>query len=419
MQTILGLILGGGRGARLFPLTRLRSEPAVPIAGKYRLIDIPISNCLNSGINRIYVLTQFLSVSLHRHIAYTYKFDPFHRGFVEVLAAQQTYETADWYRGTADALRQNLRYLQEDPAREFLILSSDQLYRMDYSQLLATHRGTHADITIGVAPVTGEQARNLGVVRLDAAQRVIALAEKPQGDEALRPFRRADGSGRDYLANMGIYLFERQVLFDLLAAYPAATDIVRELLARSLATHRVQAHLFTGYWEDLGSVGSYYQANLALAGDHPPFDFHSPEGVIYTRMRNLPASRVSAARMRHCLVSDGCLIEPGAVLERCVIGLRSRLGKNVTLRDTILIGADRYETDQERVANRRASVPDCGVGEGSVIERAIVDKDCRIGRNVRIASDGARPDDDGPNYHVRDGIVVIPNGAIVPDGSVI
>ena len=419
MQTILGLILGGGRGARLFPLTRLRSEPAVPIAGKYRLIDIPISNCLTSGINRIYVLTQFHSVSLHRHNAYTYKFDPFHRGFVEVLAAQQTYETADWYRGTADALRQNLRYLQEDPAREFLILSSDQLYRMDYSQLLATHRGTHADITIGVAPVTGEQARNLGVVRLDAAQRVIALAEKPQGDEALRPFRRADGSGRDYLANMGIYLFERQVLFDLLAAYPAATDIVRELLARSLATHRVQAHLFTGYWEDLGSVGSYYQANLALAGDHPPFDFHSPEGVIYTRMRNLPASRVSAARMRHCLVSDGCLIEPGAVLERCVIGLRSRLGKNVTLRDTILIGADRYETDQERVANRRASVPDCGVGEGSVIERAIVDKDCRIGRNVRIASDGARPDDDGPNYHVRDGIVVIPNGAIVPDGSVI
>jgi glucose-1-phosphate adenylyltransferase len=428
MQSVLSLILGGGRGTRLYPLTKLRSKPAVPLAGKYRLIDIPISNCINSGLNRIYVLTQFLSVSLHRHIAHTYKFDPFSRGFVEVLAAQQTNETADWYRGTADAVRQNLRYLQEDGAREFLILSSDQLYRMDFQQLLMTHRNTRADVTIGVVPVEQDQARDLGVVRVDESLRITALVEKPQTGEQLQPFRLSAGwleargaaaPRREYLANMGIYLFSRQVLFDLMEAHPAATDFVREILARGLTTHRVQAHFFNGYWEDLGTIRSYYEANLALTSDRPPFDFHSPEGVIFTRMRYLPASRVSAAQMDHCLISDGCLIHPGACLERCVIGLRSRIGKDVTLRDTILIGADRYETDRERAANSKQGIPDFSVGDGTVIERAIVDKDCRIGRNVRIINRQRLQEDDGPNYHIRDGIVVIPNGAVVSDGTVI
>jgi glucose-1-phosphate adenylyltransferase len=428
MHNILGLVLGGGRGARLFPLTKHRSEPAVPIAGKYRLIDVPISNCLNSGVNRVFVLTQFLSVSLHKHLAHTYKFDAFSRGFVEVLAAQQTNETADWYRGTADAVRQNMRYLHEDGAREFLVLSGDQLYRMDYRQLVAAHRDARADVTLGVVPVTREQARNVGVVRADDALRVTALVEKPETDEQLGPFRVPAGwleargaaaPGREYLANMGIYLFSRQVLFDLMEAQPAATDFVREILARSLKTHRIQAHLFNGYWEDLGTIRSYHEANLALAGDRPPFDFHSPEGVIYTRMRYLPASRVSAAHMHHCLISDGCLVQEGARLERCVIGLRSRIGKNATLRDTVLIGADRYETDRERAANGKRGLPDFGVGDGSVIERAIVDKDCRIGRDVRIINCQGLREDDGPNYHIRDGIVVIPNGAVVPDGTVI
>lgn len=428
MQSVLGLILGGGRGTRLFPLTAHRSEPAVPIAGKYRLIDIPISNCLNSGINRIYVLTQYLSVSLHKHIAHTFKFDPFSRGFVEVLAAQQTNETADWYRGTADAVRQNLRYLQEDPARHVLVLSGDQLYRMDFRQLLGAHLDGRADATMSVVPVTAEQARQVGVVRVDNSLRITGMIEKPQNDEQLAAYRLPPGwletrgipaLGRDYLANMGIYLFNRQVLFNLFEAQPAADDLVREVFIRSLTSHRIQAHVFAGYWEDLGTIRSYHEANLALAGDRPPFDFHSPEGVIYTRMRYLPASRVSAAQLEHCLISDGCLIQEGARLERCVIGLRSSIGRHATLRDTVLIGADRYETERERAANRKLEVPDFGVGEGTVIERAIVDKDCRIGRNVRIVNRRALQEDDGTNYHIRDGIVVIPNGAVVPDGCII
>jgi glucose-1-phosphate adenylyltransferase len=351
MPNVLGLILGGGRGARLYPLTKHRSEPAVPIAGKYRLIDIPISNCLNSEINRLHVLTQYLSVSLHRHLAHTYKFDPFSFGHIGILAAQQTNEASNWYRGTADAIRQNIRYLQEDNAEQVLVLSGDQLYRMDFRQMLAAHEQSRADITFCVKPVSAGQATNLGVVRVDDSLRITGLVEKPQTEGELKPFRLKPGwlegrglggRGREVLANMGIYLFRRQVLLDLLDRYPQANDLVHEIFAPSLATHRTQAHLFDGYWDDLGTIKSYYEANLALASDNPPFDFNSLEGVIYTRMRFLPASRVRAAQVQHCLISDGCVVEAGARLERCVVGVRSRIGHNVTLRDTILIGADRY-----------------------------------------------------------------------------
>jgi glucose-1-phosphate adenylyltransferase len=428
MRDVLGLILGGGRGARLFPLTKHRSEPAVPIAGKYRLIDIPISNCLNNGVNRVYVLTQYLSVSLHKHIANTYKFDPFSRGFVEVLAAQQTYETADWYQGTADAIRQNIRYLQEDPARYLLILSGDQLYRMNFRQLLAVHGDSHADVTMSVVPVTRDQAKDLGVVRVDESLRITGLVEKPRTDAQLEPFRLpagwleargVAGRGREYLANMGIYVFTKDVLLGLLAAQPRATDLLLEIFTRGMASHRIHAHVFGGYWQDVGTIQSYHEANLALASEQPPFDFHSSEGVIFSRMRYLPASRVRAAHMRHCLVSDGCVIEPGARLERCVVGLRSRIGRHAVLRDTVLIGADRYETEQGREDNHKRGVPDLGVGEGSLIERAILDKDCRIGRNVQIVNQRELVEYDGPNYHIRERIVVIPNGAVVPDGTII
>jgi glucose-1-phosphate adenylyltransferase len=428
MEPTLTLILGGGRGARLYPLTKHRSEPAVPIAGKYRLIDIPISNCLNSGLNRIYVLTQYLSVSLHRHLGATYKFDPFSRAFVEVLAAQQTNEAADWYRGTADAVRQNLRYVQEDGARLILILSGDQLYRMDFRQMAATHRDSKADVTIAVVPVTRSRARSLGVVSVDDGQRILDLTEKPQTEEQLEALRtpadwlwqRGLGSeGREYLANMGIYLFNREVLLDVLYGQPQANDLVTEVFPSRLKTFRIQAHLFDGYWEDLGTVQSYYEANLALVGDKPPFDFHSADSVIYTRMRNLPASRVGGTHLKQCLISDGCVIQPGARLERCVIGVRSRIGRNATLRDTILIGADRYETDEERARNARRAVPDFNVGDNAVIERAILDKDCRIGCNVQLINRRQLSNEDGPNYVIRDGIVVIPNGAVVPDGTVI
>jgi glucose-1-phosphate adenylyltransferase len=428
MHDVLCLILGGGRGTRLYPLTKLRSKPAVPVAGKYRLIDIPISNCINSGLNRIYVLTQFLSVSLHRHIANTYKFDPFSRGFVEVLAAQQTNEAADWYQGTADAVRQQVRYVVEDPCKEVLILSGDQLYRMDFRHLMATHRKSGADATIAVLPVPKSQTSGLGLVRVDETGRVIGFVEKPKTDEALEPVRMSEewlaargieARGRPYLASMGIYAFNREALLEFLNARPLATDFGKEIFPRSIRSHKVFTHVFDGYWEDLGTIKAYHEASLALAGDDPPFDFHSPEGVIYTRMRFLPASRISGANVAQCLISDGCVVQPGADLRHCVVGVRSRIGRNSVLRDTVLIGADRFETDADRLANRQRGIPDLVVGDNAVIEGAILDKDCRVGNNVRIVNHAGVADYECDTYVIRDGVVTIPRGSVVPDGTVI
>ncbi len=428
MHDVLSLILGGGRGTRLYPLTKLRSKPAVPVAGKYRLIDIPISNCINSGLNRIFVLTQFLSVSLHRHIANTYKFDPFSQAFVEVLAAQQTNEAADWYQGTADAVRQQMRYVVEDPCKEVLILSGDQLYRMDFRQLLATHRETKADATLAVLPVPRNQVEAFGIVRVDETGKVVGFVEKPKAEEQLAPVRMSDewlakhgvhGRGRPYLASMGIYVFNRDALLDLLTAKPLAIDFGKEVFPRSIGSHHVQAHVFDGYWEDLGTVKAYHETNLALASDNPPFDFHSPEGVIYTRMRFLPASRMSAASMKESLISDGCIVQEGTTLERCVVGVRSRIGRNVVLRDTVLIGADRFETDLERLSNRQRGVPDLGIGDNCTIENAIVDKDCRIGRNVRITNHRGVIDAETDQWVIREGIITIPRGTVIADGTVI
>jgi glucose-1-phosphate adenylyltransferase len=428
MQDVLSLILGGGRGTRLYPLTQLRSKPAVPVAGKYRLIDIPISNCINSGMQRIYVLTQFLSVSLHRHIANTYKFDPFSRGFVEVLAAQQTNEAADWYQGTADAVRQQIRYVAEDNCEHVMILSGDQLYRMDFQKMLKTHVDANADATLAVLPVPRKDVPGFGVVQLDGSGKITGFVEKPQADDAIdrcktpatwMTERGIVPNGREHVASMGIYLFTRKALLEMLNVRPLATDFGKEIFPRSLKTHHIQAHLFDGYWEDLGTVKAYHEANLALAGNDPPFDFHSPEGIIYTRMRFLPASRVMGAKLQECLISDGCVIESGADIARCIVGVRSRIGKNVTIRDTIILGADRYETDADRAANRTANRPDLLIGEGTLIERAILDKEVRIGRNVKIVNARGVTDDEGDNYVIRDGIVAIPRGTIIPDGTVI
>ena len=428
MHEVLSLILGGGRGTRLYPLTRHRSKPAVPIGGKYRLIDIPISNCINSGLNRIYVLTQFLSVSLHRHIANTYKFDPFGHGFVEILAAQQTLETADWYQGTADAVRQQLRYVEEDPGREVLILSGDQLYRMDYRELVRTHRDNRADVTIAVLPVPRSQVSGFGIVRVDDAGRVAGFVEKPKTDEQLRPVetpaawlerRGLAGGGRPYLASMGVYLFNRDVLLDQLTAQPPATDFGKEIFPRSIDRLRVVAHLFDGYWEDVGTIKAYHEAHMALVGDDPPFDFHTPGGVIYTHMRNLPASRISTAALEQCLVSDGCVIRPGARLERSVIGVRGRVGRNAVLREAVVLGANYFEAEARAAARRQPGQPPLGIGDDSVLERVIVDKNCRIGRGVRIVNRRQVREEEGDNYVIRDGIVVLPNGAVVPDGTVI
>lgn len=428
MHNLVGIILGGGRGTPLYPLTKHRSEPAVPFAGKYRLIDIPLSNCINSGLTRLYVVTQYLSVSLHRHIANTYKFDPFNNGFVEILAAQQTNETANWYSGTADAIRQNLRYLQSERAKQVLILSADQLYRMDFRELIQTHRANHAAVTMAVLPVQRRQTTRLGIVRLDEQNRIVEMVEKPSENDQLERLRAPSSwlqrrglaeRGHDYLANMGIYVFDCEVLYDLLASQPQATDLVTQILAGSLFTHRIQAYLFDGYWEDLGSIQSYHEANLALASPSPPFDFHSPEGIIYTRMRNLPASRIYGASLEQCLISDGCTIGSGTKIERCVIGIRTHLGQHIALSDTIVNGADRIELDRDRLRNRQLGIPDLGVGDHSIVQRAILDKDCRIGANVQIINRRNLKHDEHDHYVIRDGIVVIPNGAIIPDGTII
>jgi glucose-1-phosphate adenylyltransferase len=427
-REVLSLILGGGRGTRLYPLTMLRSKPAVPIGGKYRLIDIPISNCINSECNRIYVLTQFLSVSLHRHIANTYKFDPFSNGFVEILAAQQTNEASDWYQGTADAVRQNIRYIHDDPCTDVLILSGDQLYRMDYQHLLNTHRKANAEVTIAVMPVREEQTPHLGLLSADDEGRVTGFVEKPQSRDKLEGLytsdewmhsRGVESKGRPFLASMGIYMFQRESLIHLLISPPLAADFGKEMFPRCLGQRRVFAHLFDGYWEDVGTVKSYHEANVAMTADDPPFVFHSPEGVIYTRMRNLPASLINEAVLDHALVSDGCLIGVGTKIIHSVIGVRTQIGKNVVLKNSIIIGADGYESAKQKADNQRRGIPHVGIGDGTIIENAILDKDARIGANVRLCNKEKIKNGEGPNFVIRDGLIVIPRDAIVLDGTVI
>ena len=430
MRSVLSLILGGGRGTRLYPLTRSRSKPAVPVAGKYRLIDIPISNCINSGLNSIYVLTQFLSVSLHRHISNTYKFDMFSQGFVEVLAAQQTNESADWYQGTADAVRQNISYIERENPDEVLILSGDQLYRMNYRDLIETHRGHNADVTIAAIPVLENQTAGFGLLSMDAHSRITGFVEKPSTPEERQPYytsaewierRGIECAGRHYLANMGIYLFKTQVLYDMLTAKPLATDFGKEVFPRNYKSKRVCAHLFDGYWEDLGTIRCYHEASLALAGPNPPFDFFSSEGVIYTRMRNLPASRFNGAVLEHSMVADGCIIGSGTRIERSLIGVRSVIGADCSIRDVVMIGSDQFETAKEKMENAQNGIPNLNVGDGTVIEKAILDKDCRIGRGVRLVNRAGKQDFDGPNglYHIRDGIICIPRGTTIPDGAMV
>jgi glucose-1-phosphate adenylyltransferase len=424
-RTVLSLILGGGRGTRLFPLTKLRAKPAVPVAGKYRLIDIPISNCINSNLQKIYVLTQFLSVSLHRHIANTYKFDMFSRGFVEVLAAMQTYEASDWYQGTADAVRQNSLYIKNERCDEVLILSGDQLYRMDYRELIRTHRESKAEVTIAAIPVHENQTSGFGLLSMDDHGQVTSFVEKPKTDPERKPYytpadwiesRGIPCKGRHYLANMGIYLFNSDVLFELLNARPLATDFGKEVFPRAVGNRKIHAHLFDGYWEDLGTIKSYHESNLALAENEPPFDFFAPEGVIYTRMRNLPASRIDGASLSRCVVSDGCRIGSGTVMDHCLIGVRSVIGNNCNIKDTILIGSDRFEKDQPKKASQ---LPSLNIGAGCVIEHAILDKDCRIGKNVKLINTKGLQEYDDPEgrWHIRDGIICVPRGAVIPDDT--
>ena len=421
MKNVTTLVLGGGRGTRLYPLTKYRSKPAVPLAAKYRLIDIPLSNCINSGMNRIFVLTQFMSVSLHRHIRQTYRFDAFSGGFVELLAAQQTMDGGtDWYQGTADAVRKNLKYFDQPGIDYVLILSGDQLYRMDYRDMIKTHQQSNADVTIAALPVSRQDAGSLGVMRIDDTGRVVGFLEKPQTDEEIDLVRTdpawidargIESKGRECLASMGIYVFNRKFLVDVLTK-TAYQDFGKEVFPAAFRARHVQAHLYDGYWEDIGTIKAFFDATLSLASSNPPFDFHLPEAPIYSRARFLPPTIVADASIKESMIADGCKIGKGAVIENSVIGLRCNIGENVTLRNSIVMGADFYETE-----NQRNGRPGVGIGDGSVIEGAILDKNCRIGKNVRIINEAAvENSEDAEDCVIRDHIPIVVKEALLPDG---
>jgi len=417
MDDVLAIILGGGRGTRLFPLTLRRSKPAVPIGGKYRLIDIPISNCLNSNVRRIFVLTQFNSESLNRHLALTYKFDIFSSGFVSVLAAEQTEDGDSWFQGTADAVRQSLRHMRRQEAKNALILSGDQLYQMDYRQMLKTHVENKADATVGVIPVDASQTSQFGILKMDASGRIVHFEEKPAADRLPALISDIPGVGRGYLASMGIYAFSRDVLEQSLSD-PKLVDFGRHVIPDAVPRRRVQAHVHRGYWEDVGTIQSYFQANLALCDPIPPFDFYDTAYPIYTNPRFLPASKVANCTIKNALISEGCIMQ-GAHIDRAVIGIRSRIGAGTQIRSSLLIGADGYETLHEMETMQTQGIPAIGIGAESVIENAIVDKNARIGRGVRIVNRDGIKEKDGNGYFIREGIVIVAKNGVIPDGTVI
>jgi glucose-1-phosphate adenylyltransferase len=416
----LAIIMGGGAGTRLFPLTQERAKPAVPLGGKYRLVDIPISNCLNGGFSQIYVLTQFNSTSLHRHINASYKFDQFGKSFVEILAAQQTPEGASWYQGTADAVRQNLRDFLNRPYEHFLILSGDQLYRMDYLHLLQEHLSTGADITLGTTPVDRRAASGFGIMHSDADRRIYRFEEKPKDaallDELRIPADLLTELGQPteaelYQGSMGIYVFNRQILIDVLDN--KFDDFGKHIIPASLQKYKVFAYIFQGYWEDIGTVRAFFEANLALTDTVPAYNFFDRADPIYTHARFLPASKVNGASIRQAIVADGCIITD-ARIDRAVIGLRSVIENGATIRNSVLMGADFYEGEGPPPAPGN---PPLGIGRNAVIDGAIIDKNARIGDGVVITPEGKPANVDGGNYYIRDGVVVVPKGAVISDGT--
>lgn len=429
MKRVLAIILGGGAGTRLYPLTKLRAKPAVPLAGKYRLIDIPISNCINSEIQRIYVLTQFNSASLNRHIARTYGMAGFSQGFVEVLAAQQTPESPSWFEGTADAVRKYLWLFAEWDVDQYLILSGDHLYRMNYAEFIQRHRETKADITLSVVPVEESRASDLGLMKIDKNGRVVSFSEKPKGN-ALKEMRvdtkvlglsaeRAKES--PYIGSMGIYVFEKQVLHDLLKVAPDQTDFGKEVLPASAKNYHVQAYLFKDYWEDIGTIEAFYNANLALTYQpDPPFSFYDEKAPIYTRSRYLPPTKLLDSKVIESMVGEGCILKECTV-KRSVIGIRSRIETGCIIDNALLMGSDYYESPLERAKNLESGRVPLGIGANTTIQRTIVDKNARIGRNVRIVNKDrvAETSREDMGFVIRNGIVVVIKNATIPDGTVI
>jgi len=425
-ERVISVILGGGAGTRLFPLTKERAKPAVPLAGKYRLVDIPISLCLNSGLKRIFLLTQYLSSSLHRHVQQSYRFDDYHpRGFIEIMAATQQSDSTGWYQGTADAVRQNFRHFRNHKHDFVLILSGDQLYRMDYREILAQHIQRNADVTVATIPVHRDPAKGFGIMHIDDTQRIVKFVEKPK-DEALldtlviRPEIRSQhqlATDEDlYLASMGIYVFNRAVLEQALLN-PTVTDFGKDVIPGAIQSLNVFSYVYQGYWEDIGTIRAFYDANLDLTEPVPKFNFYDAASPIYTRSRYLPASKVERCEIDRATLSDGCILRE-SFISRSIIGIRTRLEPGVRVSDSILMGADFYETLAEMEANHRLNRPHVGVGGNTLIEGAIVDKNARIGSDVVIRPAG-RKDTDGQCYYIRDGVVVIPKEAVVPNGAVL
>ena len=415
----LSIIMGGGAGTRLFPLTKERSKPAVPLAGKYRIVDIPVSNCINSGLRRVYVLTQFNSASLHKHINSSYKFDNFSRSFVEILAAQQTPTDTNWYQGTADAVRQNLRDFLQYPYEYYVILSGDQLYRMDFREVLKQHIETKADMTLATIPVAREPAQDFGVMHTDEARKIIRFEEKPKDPAVLDAMRippallKELGRPADaelFQASMGIYIFNREVLVQALDN--DFVDFGKHVIPDMLKKFRVHSFIYQGYWEDIGTIRAFFDANLQLTKPVPDFNFFDTATPIYTHARFLPGSKINGATIRHAIISDGCIIDD-AHIERCVVGIRSFIKSGTTIRDSIVMGADFYDADQAA----RGNTPELGIGKNCVIDHAIIDKNARVGDGVVITPDGKPENFDGDNYYIRDGIVVVPKGGVIPAGA--
>ncbi|MGN6533885.1 MAG: glucose-1-phosphate adenylyltransferase [Ginsengibacter sp.] len=422
-KSVIAVILGGGAGSRLYPLTRHRSKPAVPIAGKYRLVDIPISNCINSNINRIFVLTQFNSASLNKHIKNTYQFSNFSSGFVDILAAEQTPESSEWFQGTADAVRQSLRYLATLEYDHVLILSGDQLYQMDFGNMFRTHAKDDADITIATIPVTQKEATEFGILKSDEENNIISFIEKPGLD--LLPDWISDTKedmqkmGRNYLASMGIYLFKKEVLIDLLDNQKKdATDFGKEIIPFALKDHHVCSYQYGGYWTDIGNISSFFEANLALTQELPPFNLFHNEQKVYTRPRMLPPAKISGTYLLNTIAGDGSIIHAER-LENCVIGIRTRIGYGTKVFRCYIMGSDYYETIEEMDFDSEKGIPKLGVGDNCYINNAIIDKNVRIGNNVRIKGGAHLENNDHELYTVKDGIVVVKKGAILPDGFVI
>lgn len=428
MKRVLAIILGGGAGTRLYPLTKLRAKPAVPVAGKYRLIDIPVSNCINSEIFKIYVLTQFNSASLNRHIARTYNFSGFTEGFVEVLAAQQTLENLNWFQGTADAVRQYLWLMEEWDVDEYLILSGDHLYRMDYRQFVQRHRETGADITLSVLPIDERRASDFGLVKIDQSGRIINFSEKPKGDALTKMqvdttvlgLTPEQAQEQPYIASMGIYIFKKDVLTKLLKE-GSRTDFGKEIIPDASGDHNVQAYLYDGYWEDIGTIEAFYHANLALTQQpRPPFSFYDEQAPIYTRARYLPPSKLLDCQITESMIGEGCILKKCRI-EHSVLGVRARVEAGCVIQDSLLMGADFYEPFAERQSDCKTKEVTLGIGANTTIRRAIIDKNAHIGCDVKIINKDnvqeAEREDQG--FYIKSGIVVVLKNAVIADGTII